>query len=337
MMRLNLVTPSGKLVLRTKTSFPNVVLSNNQEKTITPTKVIQEVVPDYGFDGLSKVTVEAIPDEYIIPEGTKDIASNGVYNVKEFVNANVNVPDKILGTKSITQNGTYRATDDGLDGYSEVNVETSGVDINDYFNPTIKSGSYQNPSWMQNIKKWRSPLILEGTSCSYMFRDFPFDETVLPEIDVSNATSFYQMFYNAKHIKEIPWLKGGKADNMTGMFQSCNALQKVNLLNGEFATDVSDMFSYCQNLTDVGGIKDLGKAYLTTLPANYIYYKLGLNYSNKLTESSIINILNNLYDIKTKGCKTQQVILGSTNLAKLVSEEGQQALASSTEKGWSIS
>lgn len=335
-MRLNLVTPSGKLVLKTKASFPNVVLSNNQEKTITPTKAIQEVVPDYGYDGLSKVTVEAIPDEYIVPVGTKDIASNGVYNVKEFVNANVNVPDKKLGTKSITQNGTYRATDDGLDGYSEVNVETSGVDINDYFNPTIKSGSYQNPSWKQNIKKWRSPLILEGTSCSYMFRDFPFDETVLPEIDVSNATSFYQMFYNAKYIKEIPWLKGGKADNMTGMFQSCNALQKVNLLNGEFVTNVSDMFSYCQNLIDVAGIKDLGKAYLTSAGANFLYYTLNFSNSSKLTEQSIINILNNLYDIKTKGCKAQQVVLGSTNLAKLVSEEGQQALADVQAKGWNV-
>lgn len=336
MMRLNLVNSSGKLVLKTKANFPNVVLSNNQEKTITPTKAIQEVVPDYGYDGLSKVTVEAIPDEYIIPEGTKDIASNGIYNVKEFANANVNVPDKKLGTKSITQNGTYRATDDGLDGYSEVNVETSGVDINEYFNPTIKSGSYQNPSWMQNIKKWRSPLILEGTSCSYMFRDFPFDETVLPEIDVSNATSFYQMFYNAKYIKEIPWLKGGKADNMTGMFQSCNALQKVNLLNGKFVTNVSDMFSYCQNLIDVAGIKDLGKAYLTSAGANFLYYTLNFSNSSKLTEQSIINILNNLYDIKTKGCKAQQVVLGSTNLAKLVSEEGQQALADAQAKGWNV-
>lgn len=336
MMRLNLVTPSRKLVLKTETSFPNVVLSNNQEKTTTPTKTIQEVVPDYGYDGLSKVTVEAIPDEYIIPEGTKDIEANGLYNIKEFANANVNIPDKKLGTKSITQNGTYTATDDGFDGYSEVEVSTSGVDIDDYFNATIKSGTYTNPSWKQNIKKWRSPLVLEGTSCSYMFRDFPFDETVLPEIDVSNATSFYQMFYNAKYIKEIPWLKGGKADNMTGMFQNCTSLQKVNLLNGEFATNVSDMFSNCSTLINIAGIKNLGKAYSTTAGANFLYYTLALNYSSNLTEQSIINVLNNLYDIKAKGCNTQRINLGSTNLAKLTSEEGQQALADAQTKGWNV-
>lgn len=336
MMRLNLVNPSGKLVLKTEASFPNVVLSNNQEKTTTPTKAIQEVVPDYGYDGLSKVTVEAIPEEYIIPEGTKDIETNGIYNVKEFANANVNIPDKKLGTKSITQNGTYTATDDGLDGYSKVEVSTSGVDIDNYFNATIKSGTYTNPSWKQNIKKWRSPLILEGTSCSYMFREFPFDETVLPEIDVSNATSFYQIFYNAKSIKEVSWLKGGKATSFASMFGYCTALQKVNLLNGEFVTDISGMFDGCLNLTDVGGIKDLGKAYLTTASANFLYYTLSFSGSSNLTEQSIINVLNNLYDIKTKGCNVQKVNLGSNNLAKLTSEEGQQALADAQTKGWNI-
>ena len=66
-------------------------------------------------------------------------------------------------------------------------------------------------------------------------------------------------------------------------------------------------------------------------------YKLDLSSSTKLTEQSIINIFNNLYDIATKGCNAQQVVLGSTNLAKLTSEEGQTALTNATAKGWTIS
>ena len=42
--------------------------------------------------------------------------------------------DKILGPKEITDNGIYNPKDDGLDGYSSVNVEISGEDISEYFN-----------------------------------------------------------------------------------------------------------------------------------------------------------------------------------------------------------
>ena len=45
------------------------------------------------------------------------------------------------------------------------------------------------------------------------------------------------------------------------------------------------------------------------------------------------NKINNLYDIATKGCNTQKLVLGNTNIAKLTAEE----VAIGTSKGWSIS
>ena len=215
-----------------------------------------------------------------------------------------------------------------------------GVDINEYFDKNIIGGTYQQPGWTQNIKKWRSPLyVSEGAYTGYMFRDFPFDETVLPEVIFpSNEVNLYQMFYNANKLKEIPWLINITAkENMSSAFESCRNLVKLNKINCEKVTNISGVFNSISNLTDFGGFENIGKAFLTTASENFLYYKIDMNYGSKWTEQSLINVLNGLYDIKTKGCKPQQLILGSNNLAKLTSEEGQTALSNAQAKGWTIS
>ena len=64
-----------------------------QEKSVTPTKSVQEVVADTGYDGLSKVTVNAIPDEYIVPSGNLNVTANGIYNVKTLETVTVAIPE----------------------------------------------------------------------------------------------------------------------------------------------------------------------------------------------------------------------------------------------------
>ena len=330
MFKLKIINKPKMIKMKCDIEFPDVVLANLQEKETTPTKEIQQIIADQQYDGLSKVVVNAIPDEYIIPNGDINIIENGTYDVTDKINAIVNIPEKKLGIKTITENGTYKASDDNLDGYSEVEVATSGVDINEYFKPTIQGGYPY--TWRDSFIKFRSPLIVEGTNGYNMFSEYAF-ETTPALIGAEKLTSAMQMFYSSNYLKYVPDFNTSNVTTMYSMFQYCPNLVTVPKLNASKVIVVANIFNDCRNLTNLGGLENLGQAYDTTKSANYSSYKLDLSTCEKLTHDSLMNVINNLYDIKTKGCNPQSLVLGSTNLAKLTAEE----VAIAQNKGWSVS
>lgn len=121
---------SGEPVLLTIDEMTSAVLSivpKLQNKTITPTKWQQTAQPDIEYDGLSNVIVNPIPSNYIIPDGTMSITSNGSYNVIEYDTVDVNV---YSGTTINNQNKTVTPTtsqqtitaDSGYTGLGTVTV-----------------------------------------------------------------------------------------------------------------------------------------------------------------------------------------------------------------------
>ena len=378
MLKLTILNKPKELLLKCTSKFPDVILAILQEKEVTPSKEIQEITPDSTYDGLSKVTVDKIPEEYIIPVGIKEIETNGNYDVREYANASVNVPEKHLGTKTITANGTYLASDDNLDGYSSVSVETSGVDLNDYLTMSL-TGSGEKPiasllikspvfdlSSCTSIKNLYNgcknlttipmldtsnitdmsylfsecyklkniPLLNMNnvTNASYMF-DYCHDLEEIPMLNTSKCTNMNFMFESCSSLMEIPELNTGSCTSMHRMFYHCDNVKTIPVLDASKVINVAYMFSYCSSLTNFNGLANLGQAYLTTQSANYFAYSLYLFYSNDLTHENLINIMNNLYDIKSKGCNTQILGLGDKLIAKLTAEE----VAIGTSKGWSIS
>lgn len=161
--------------------------------------------------------------------------------------------------------------------------------------------------------------------------------TTIPLLDSSKVTTMNNMFYDCHSLKTIPQLDTSKVTTMQYMLYACYSLKTIPLLDTSNLNNIQSMFFNCQSLSNLGGFLNLGKAYRTSQSANYNNYTLDLLYANVLTEQSIINVLNNLYDIKTKGCQSQKVVLGSTNLAKLTSEEGQTSLSNAQAKGWTLS
>lgn len=103
-----------------------------QDKIVEPTREIQTVTADEDYDQLGTVTVNPIPDEYIIPDGTLDVDANGDVDVTMFRMARVGVyTPPILQDKSITitENGTTNITaDEGYDGLNSVTVNTNVIE-----------------------------------------------------------------------------------------------------------------------------------------------------------------------------------------------------------------
>ena len=407
MFKLKLINKPKIIKLKCGFSFPNIVLANLQEKETTPTKEVQEIVADKTYDGLSKVTVQSIPNEYIIPSGEMEFTQNGTYDVTDKASAKVNIKEKVLGTKTITENGTYKAIDDNLDGYSEVEVNTGKytprtISFNNYTGTELtyetKNIDTSKITSMANMFKDCQKLTIldlsnfntsNVTSMSLMFYDcyklsnldlsnfdtskvtrfdymfykcYVLTSLDLSSFDTSNATrmdemfdycqkltnlnlsnfvtskvtNFNHMFSNCEILQTLTFdnIDTSNATNISGMFYNCRMILTIPTLNGSKATFLNSLFYNCFNLTNFNGIINLGQAYSITQNANYYNYTLDISSSYRnLTHESLVNIINNLYDIKTKGVKPQKLVLGTTNLAKLTEEE----LAIAQNKGWTLS
>ena len=331
MFKLKIINKPKMIKMKCNIEFPKVVLANFQEKEVTPTKEIQEIKADQQYDGLSKVVVNAIPSEYIIPSGDITITASGTYDVKDKENAIVDIKEKQLGNKKITENGTYKAADDNLDGYSEVEVTTSGVDINDYYISKLPDKIY-GTSLLAHIKSVPPLDLTNMTVATDFFKGCSSLENI-EGLNISQITDTRYMFQYCSKIKEIPQIDTSSVTNMYNMFAECSLLETIPKLNANNVKSISSTFYKCYNLKNLGGFENLGMAYEISQSANYNSYTLELLYSDNLTHASLMNIINNLYDIKTKGCNAQKLILGTTNINKLTSEE----IAIATEKGWTVS
>ena len=337
---------------------------NGETVSITPSTSAQTITPSSGHNGITEVNVAAVTssiDSNIQAENIKkDVSILGVTGT---------LSEKQLGTKTITENGTYKATDDNLDGYSEVEVATTGVNIDDYFKSSASGvGSSYYPGIINFIKKVKSPLTIVGTSMEYFFSYCNLEE--LPQIDTSNVTNMSYMFSNSsaktldlssfdtskvtdmngmfqgcENLIEIPYFDMSNIQHVNEMFQTCYALITIPKLNWKSVNRIasgdgysSTLFYLSEEIKNIGGFENLGMAYDTNQSANYIRYTLSFQngwnqFLTSLTHESLMNVINNLYDIKTKGCNAQKLILGTTNINKLTSEE----IAIATEKGWTVS
>lgn len=243
----------------------------------------------------------------------------------------------------------------------KTSIENKGVTIPS--DATLDSYS----GYVDNISQGLSRISVKDYGFKFEYSTF----SSLPSfLDFSECTDFQNMFSNCTNLSDLSNLDTSSATNMTLCFLHCTSLITCPSLDTSNVTSVVGMFTLCSYLTTVneldfskvtmahssiypfidttntllnlGGFKDYGKAFSTSVSANYDSYILDLAGTNSYTlpdanqnisHDSLINVINKLYDIATKGCNAQKLILGSANLARLSASE----IAIATNKGWTVS
>lgn len=203
-----------------------------QEKTVTPTKSIQNITPDGGYDGLSKVSVNAIPNEYIIPTGSKTITTNGTHDVKNYANAVVNTPvPKTEQAKSvtITENGTTAVNPDSGKVLSKVTITTNVPIPEGYIKPSGSINISENGSY--DVTQYSNVNVdVEGSGggSDTTLEDGFITHTLAGDYSNNRVTTVgYGTFYNDTALTGIDMPNVTSIGNYA--FSGCSNLVSVNM------------------------------------------------------------------------------------------------------------
>lgn len=256
------------------------VVINTQEKTATPSKSTQDITPDSGYY-LSKVVVNPIPDEYIVPSGSQDITANGTYDITDKAEVVVNVASS-GGSSENTLKKLLDYTKSCYQmfyGNKNITDLTGCIGYNDTSNVTNMGGMFNGCTNLQSV-----PLF-DTSNVTDMNRMFQNCNALKSSIDfnTSKVTNFTYMFYNDYSLETIK-LDFKSATSATVPFYTCNKLINLTILNIKINLTVGSGTSYghlltlesllglCQECVNVNSSKTLtvGSENITKLSNVYV-------------------------------------------------------------------
>ena len=224
----------------------------DQSKIVVPTTSEQIITADTGYE-LGSVTVGAIQtEEKTVIKNGDVIPSDGKYLSKVIVDV-----QPILVEKEITADGTYNASDDGVDGYSSVSVNVGGTDMLQSRVDETKSCAYLFYYYKGNNSNIAKNLNTTGvTSMDYMFSYCSkLTSLDVSNLDTSSVTNMSSMFGHCSKLTslDVSNLDTSSVTSMNGIFSSCVSLTELDVsnFNTSKVTNISSMFSRCSKLTSL--------------------------------------------------------------------------------------
>lgn len=140
-------TPTGTLEISVNGEYDVSAYANADVDVPTgtvPTGVI-EIDENGVYDVSQYASADVDVPTGVTPSGTLQINSNGTHDVTDYASAEVNVSGgSTLTTKNISTNGTYNASSDSADGYSQVTVAVPASAVDTGTKSITENGNNQD-------------------------------------------------------------------------------------------------------------------------------------------------------------------------------------------------
>lgn len=207
-----------------------------------------------------------------------------------------------------------------IDAYAE---KISNIVVNQYTGDTISVGDY---GMKFAYATWESIPSFLSFSKGWNFEGMFYNNINLTgaTLTITEAGVCTSSFAGCSRLKEVTLNGAETVADTISMFYGCGSLISVTIGgHWEHLSRADNMFYGCGSLTDFSGLQD-------------VHLNIDLSPCASLTQTSLLNTINGLYDFmgngETPSSSQGTLTLGSTNLAKLSDE--QKAIA--TSKGWTL-
>lgn len=162
-----------------------------------------------------------------------------------------------------------------------------------------------------NLQNWD---FMNATSLGYMFSGCSNITEIPPLQNTGSVYDISYMFSECYILEAAPEMDWGSVVQINSPFDYCNSLRSIPLYDAKNVSYMDGLGNGLDNLTDIGGFKDLGKH------MDFSCYNF-LNTAPNLTHESLMNVIDNLYDRRSAGYYDVDINFGDMNLEKLADEE----------------